>query len=141
MMTFGVGTYSIQRMTMGTSMRNRYWRRTEDTDWRSEDGEGTGEAGRKRESPNTLGPRWLLLGMVEPVTEISELEDGEYYRYKKAKDHSHTFQVDWWPEGEKATFHYRDGYVSNVPRENVKEQVEAGKIVEAEADLVPDHAK
>jgi hypothetical protein len=80
----------------------------------------------------------------EPVTDIDELSEDKEYRYIHGTEAKHIFTVDlcckndenFADYGEGAVqFQYRDGYVSDLPVSNVKEQISDGKIVYLEPRL------
>lgn len=63
------------------------------------------------------------------VGDVEEISDGGVYRYRKGEGDRHTFRAEWWSDESHLTMYYRDGYVADVPRENIKDQVAAEKIV------------
>jgi hypothetical protein len=88
-----------------------------------------------------------LLETVDEA-EIAEVvhTDG-VYQYKTDEDlEKHTFRAEWWDDGSHCTLHYRDGYVADVPAENLADQLETERILvidesETELELEDDEAE
>lgn len=75
--------------------------------------------------------------MPEPIADLDDLEEGRYYRYGADPDADDdvVFRVDRSADepGEIydsgcITFEYRDGYVSDLPVENVERYIEEERI-------------
>lgn len=73
------------------------------------------------------------------VSDIEEIKDDGEYRYQYPDDETddtdrYRFRAEWWDDDSHVTLYYRDGYVSDVPVENLERYISEEKIVYDDAD-------
>lgn len=73
--------------------------------------------------------------MLREITTLDELHHNEVYCYHGKTDDEHTFTVKRHDKEENGGYetiqlNYKDGYVADVPVENIERHISEGKIYE-----------